>query len=91
MTEPCGCPDRTDHVDPATDPVLGLAHGERSEMNGDPLPHDVPGTGDFNGLYSPSPDAYCLCGHPNYLTCDRWGDLLGMTIQRGPAWTEYPS
>lgn len=57
------------HAAPYVDPDLGLEHGERSTLNADPLPHDVPGTGGWNGLYNESPDTYCMCGHPNYLSC----------------------
>jgi hypothetical protein len=63
--------------------VLHIAHGERDEMNGDPPPHDVPGTGGWNGLYTASPDKFCLCGHPNYLTCEaHWngGGVMGLTL-----------
>jgi hypothetical protein len=65
------CCDQRDsrHVTAVIDPDLGLEHGERDALNGDPLPHDVPGTGGRIGFYTASPDAYCLCGHPGYSTC----------------------
>lgn len=43
----------------------------------------VPGSGTPYGAYRGLPDAYCLCGHPDYLTCpEAWGDgsVWGMTI-----------
>lgn len=77
----CGCPlNAPDHAEPHVDPVLYIEHGERSEMNDDPLPHFVPGTGGSERWQSP--DAYCLCGHPNYLTCERlegWG-VVDLTL-----------
>lgn len=78
----CGCDTRDGHVDPALDTDLMLGHGERSASCGDPLPHDVPGTTWFNGLYTQGPDTYCLCGHPNYMTCDaNWTHgLLGHVV-----------
>jgi hypothetical protein len=84
VSQPCGCPDREGHVNPVLDPDLGLGHGERNALCGDPLPHAVPGTGGWNGLYVESPDAYCLCGHPNYMTCvGQWEHgLASMTIYR---------
>lgn len=69
MSEACGCPDRTGHVDPVLDTDLMIGHGERSALCDDPPPHDVPGTGGWNGVYMEIPDAYCLCGHPNHRTC----------------------
>ena len=65
----CGCDDREGHVEPHIDPDLGLEHGERSALNDDPLPHLVPDSGYVinGGLYGQ--DAYCLCGHPQYLSC----------------------
>lgn len=53
------------HAEPIIDWIgdSPLAHGESERP--------VPGTGGWNGLYNESPDAYCLCGHPNYLTCPR--------------------
>jgi hypothetical protein len=82
--QPCGCLDREDHVDPTLDPDLMLGHGERAERCGDAPPYEVPGTGGWNGLYIESPDGYCLCGHPNYMTCaGYWGHgLMTMTIAR---------
>ena len=69
VTEPCGCPDRTGHAPPTFDLDLGLFHGERNP-DVDEAPWTVPGTW----------DAYCLCGHPNYLTCEQAGQLWDMTI-----------
>lgn len=83
MSESCGCKSREGHVEPHVDPVLHVEHGERDALNGDPLPHGVPGTGGWNGLYTASPDAYCLCGHPNYATCEAWaggGGVMGLTL-----------
>lgn len=67
MAETCGCPNREGHAAPFIDPVLHLRHGERDSEC--PLPLDVPGTGGWNGVYHELPDVFCLCGHPNYLTC----------------------
>lgn len=81
--EPCGCATREEHADPHVDPTLHIEHGERSELNNDPLPHDVPDTGGWNGTWTRSPDIYCLCGHPDYITCAAWlaGDgVLGLTL-----------
>lgn len=81
MTETCGCESRDGHVDPFEDPVLFLRHGERSYD--DPEPHYVPGSGiDYGGGYIGSPDAYCLCGHPNYLTCEErdGGGMTSVTV-----------
>ena len=76
----CGCIDLSDHVAPHVDPVLHIAHGERDDC--DPEPRDVPGTGGWNGLYTASPDKFCLCGHPNYATCQAWpsGGVMGLTM-----------
>jgi hypothetical protein len=62
----------TGHVSSYVDPVLHIAHGERDRLNDDPEPHTVPDTG----------DAFCLCGHPNYLTCEAWplGGVMGLTV-----------
>ena len=81
--QPCGCDNRDGHAEPHVDPVLHIAHGERDDLNHDPLPHDVPGTGGWNGLYTESPDKFCLCGHPNYLYCEgHWngGGVMGLTL-----------
>lgn len=61
----CWTPDEP-HAEPVIDWIgdWPLAHGESERP--------VPGTDVFNGLYTPAPDAYCLCGHPNYMTCPRW-------------------
>jgi hypothetical protein len=83
MSEPCGCADRTDHVAPCADPVLHIEHGERDGLNHDPEPHAVPGTGGWNGLYTASWDVYCLCGHPDYMSCEAWangGGVAGLTM-----------
>lgn len=44
-----------------------------------PLAHGESERNDSTG------DAYCLCGHPQYLTCPRWATegLMSSTIQRG--------
>jgi hypothetical protein len=84
----CGCDTFEDHVEPHTDPVLGIEHGERSTLNEDPEPIEVPGSA---GPHSwSSPEAYCLCGHPIYATCAALpeGGVMGLTISRGPGWTE---
>lgn len=62
----CMWPDRP-HVEARIDWIgdWPLAHGEDEDRT-------VPGTGGWNGLYTESPDNYCLCGHPNYMTCPRW-------------------
>jgi hypothetical protein len=81
----CGCDTFTDHADPHIDPILGIEHGERSELNGDPEPIEVP---DSAGPHPwSSPEAYCLCGHPVYATCAAWpeGGVMGLTIG-GPGW-----
>jgi hypothetical protein len=84
-------PDCCDPDGPHVDAVVGwigdfpLTHGERDEMNGDPLPHDVPGTSYRVGGFVVAGDTYCLCGHPNYLTCPGAfgeGSVLGVTIER---------
>jgi hypothetical protein len=83
MSAPCGCSDLSGHVAPYVDPVLHIEHGERDALNGDPLPHTVPNSGGgWNGLYTEWPDVYCLCGHPNYLTCEAWpaGGVMGLTV-----------
>lgn len=60
----CPTPDAT-HADPEWDWIGDhpLAHGESERT--------VPGTGGWNGVYTESPDPYCLCGHPDYVTCPR--------------------
>jgi hypothetical protein len=67
------------HREPEPDWIgdMPIIHGE-SEI-------PVPGTGGWNGLYTESPDHYCLCGHPNYLTCWEYatgGGIQSMTIER---------
>lgn len=79
----CGCETDDGHVEPHVDPVLHLRHGERDPSDpDDPPPYFVPGTGGWNGLYNESPDAYCLCGHPNYLSCQRLdgGGMYDVTL-----------
>lgn len=66
LCEP-GCPDPGEpHREPEPDWIGDepLLHGESERP--------VPGTGGFNGFYTVIPDAYCLCGHPNYVTCPKW-------------------
>lgn len=57
--------------------------GDMPVMHGESEQHQVPGTGGWNGLYTASPDAYCLCGHPNYMTCPKWlsEGIAGWTIE----------
>jgi hypothetical protein len=78
----CGpecCEQDKPHRDPAPDWIgdYPVIHGESDD--------EVPGTRRFNGLYTEGPDMWCLCGHPNYLTCPGWyrgeGTVFGMTIQ----------
>jgi hypothetical protein len=79
VSEPCGCDDRERHVEPYVDAVLHVRHGERG-CDDDPQPWHVPGTESCLGFL----DAYCLCGHPNYMTCAAWADgdiVAGLTIQ----------
>jgi hypothetical protein len=83
----CGCDTRDGHAEPHVDPLFGIAHHGKRDPREDPPPHEVPGSGGWNGLYTESPDAYCLCGHPNYLSCYAWatGDnLSAVTIERRP-------
>lgn len=66
------------HREPEPDWIgnMPVEHGESD--------HPVPDTGGWNGLYTESPDMFCLCGHPNYMTCPMWprGDVGGWTIER---------
>ena len=68
-TRPCGCPaDAVDHVDPEPDWIgnVPIIHGESERP--------VPGTSHLLYGFPSMPDAYRLCGHPNYLTCpETWG------------------
>lgn len=61
----CWCPDEV-HAEPEIDWVgdMPLAHGESERA--------VPGSGFDYGSFRGGPDMYCLCGHPNYMTCPRW-------------------
>lgn len=81
----CGCESREEHVNPCLDVDLGIGHGERAERCGDPGPYEVPGTGGWNGVYTESPDIYCMCGHPGYTTCSGWlggYGVMGVTVER---------
>ena len=78
MIRLCGCTDGTLHVDPEIDWIgnTPITHGEYER--------DVPGSDTHvRGCF----DAYCLCGHPNYLTCPKvFGDegtVWGMTVEAG--------
>lgn len=82
---PCGpnCPTPdAPHREPEPDWIgdTPILHGESD--------HLVPGTGGWNGRFSECPDSYCLCGHPNHLTCPEPSSLLGMAIERGPEFPE---
>jgi hypothetical protein len=67
-------------------PDLEHREPELDWIGNDPVEHGesdnpVPGTGGWNGLYTQSPEAYCLCGHPNYLSCPRWAtDGIGSWV-----------
>lgn len=81
--QPCGCTNREDHLDPILDVELLIGHGERSELCGDPPPYEVPGSSQVINGWLVTGDAYCLCGHPNYLTCLAWGEghgVYGLTL-----------
>lgn len=83
----CGAPDEL-HIDPEPDWVgnVPFLHGQSDTP--------VPGTEylyDFDDGRGKRPvpltnDMYCLCGHPNHLTCPEPDSLLGMQIERGPDW-----
>lgn len=76
LCEP-GCPTPIyPHREPEPDWI-----GDAPVMHGE-SDHPVPSTGGWNGLYTASPDMYCLCGHPNYLTCPYWisDGILSWTI-----------
>ncbi len=69
----CQSPD-VPHLDPEPDWIgdFPVMHGESDRP--------VPGSGHYlYGFYS-GDDAYCLCGHPNYMTCPEPSSLLGMEI-----------
>jgi hypothetical protein len=75
----CGpdcCVPNEPHIDPEPDWIgnYPVMHGESERP--------VPGTGGWNGVYNASPDMYCLCGHPNDMTCPEQisGGIGGMTI-----------
>ena len=87
LTRECGCDTDANHVEPHVDPVLGIEHGERAYD--DPQPHEVPSTRAWHGntqhpmSWQSSPDMYCLCGHPNYLTCGADdGRVIDLVITR---------
>lgn len=74
----CPYPDQV-HLAPEVDWIgdWPLTHGESERA--------VAGTGGFNGVYTESPDPYCLCGHPNYLTCPAAfgeGSVMGMEVEK---------
>jgi hypothetical protein len=75
----CWCPD-TPHREPEPDWIgdWPIMHGESE--------HPVPGTRRrLTDYYTTGPDMYCLCGHPNHLTCPEStgeGSVLGMEIHR---------
>lgn len=80
----CGCTDDYEgppHIDPQPDWIgdWSITHGES----------DIPVPG--SRLGSVIPDAYCLCGHPNYLSCPGWfngeGTVMGVTVERKGATT----
>jgi hypothetical protein len=76
MTRPCGCPaDAADHAEIEPDWLgnVPCMHGESDRP--------VPGTTNAPAAYYlPGPDMYCLCGHPNHLTCPGW---LGLPMGWG--------
>jgi len=67
----CPTPDAP-HRDPEPDWIgnMPIYHGESD--------HPVPDTGGWNGLYTESPEMFCLCGHPNYLMCPIFWDGGGI-------------
>jgi hypothetical protein len=65
------------HIEPEVDWIgdMPIMHGESDRPS--PIGHG-----------SHRPDPYCLCGHPDYMTCPGWldGGIAGMEIERGPNW-----
>lgn len=86
---PCGgdCPTPAlAHREPEPDWIgdMPIMHGESD--------YEVPGSGFIPEGYGIrlAIEQYCLCGHPNYLSCPGWfngGGIGGMVIERGPNWT----
>lgn len=67
------------HIDPAPDWIgdSPITHGESDRL--------VPGSRRHNGLYWAGPDMYCLCGHPDFMTCPgMWrgpGTVFGLRVE----------
>lgn len=78
----CGCSlDALGHVEPEPDWIGNwpIMHGESERP--------VPGTSHMICGFASLPNAYCLCGHPNYLTCpEAFGDgsILGYEVEAAP-------
>ena len=79
MIRLCGCPsDAPEHIDPEPDWIgdWPIMHGESERP--------VPGTSHMLYGHPSIPDAYCLCGHPNYLMCPEAfveGSVLGYGVE----------